>query len=77
MYTFEPGSIAQDLITQLLERDAKKRLGSIAGAEDIKQHPFFKDINWALLRNTVPPYVPKESGKPPPPEHAQAAFSNF
>jgi len=67
----------QDLISQLLERDTKKRLGSVAGAEDIKNHPFFKEINWALLRNTTPPFVPKDSGVAPPPEFAQAAFEDF
>lgn len=49
----------QDLITQLLTKDPTKRLGAKAGAEEIKQHPFFKGTNWALLRNEVPPYVPK------------------
>ena len=67
----------QDLISQLLERDIKKRLGSVAGAEDIKAHPFFRDINWALLRNTVPPYVPRQTGTAPPPEFAQAHFPEF
>lgn len=67
----------QDLISQLLDRDIKKRLGCVAGAEDIKIHPFFKEINWALLRNTTPPFVPKESGVPPPPEFAQASFEDF
>lgn len=67
----------QDLIAQLLERDTKKRLGCVAGAEDIKNHPFFKEINWALLRNTTPPFVPKESGVPPPPAFAQAHFEDF
>ncbi len=65
------------MISQLLERDIKKRLGCVAGAEDIKNHPFFKDINWALLRNTTPPFVPKESGVAPPPEFAQAHFEDF
>lgn len=67
----------QDVISKLLERDPKKRLGCVAGAEDIKNHPFYRDINWALLRNTVPPYIPKESGLPPPPEFAQAHFEDF
>lgn len=49
----------QDLITQLLTKDPSKRLGAKAGAEEIKQHAFFKGTNWALLRNEVPPYVPK------------------
>jgi hypothetical protein len=32
-----------------------KRLGSYRGASDIKSHPFFKSIDWPLLRNMVPP----------------------
>eukprot|EP00808_Paulinella_micropora_P001018 g57175.t1 len=37
-----------DLISKLLHKDAKKRLGS-RSFEDIKNHPFFKDIDWAAL----------------------------
>ena len=36
----------QDLIRQLLERDPAKRLGAHAGAEEIKVHPFYEEINW-------------------------------
>ena len=36
----------QDLIRQLLERDPAKRLGAHAGAEEIKAHPFYEEINW-------------------------------
>lgn len=69
----------QDLISQLLIRDPAKRLGTKAGAEEIKAHPFFKGINWALLRNTVPPYVPRVSAsdRPNPPAAAQAVFEAF
>lgn len=67
----------QDVIAKLLERDPTKRLGSFAGAEDIKNHPYYNEISWGLLRNTVPPFVPKESGLPPPPEFAQAHFDEF
>lgn len=53
----------QDLITQLLVKEPAKRLGTRAGAEEIKQHPFFKGINWALLRNEPPPYIPRRLSK--------------
>lgn len=33
-------------------------MGSKNGAQDIKNHPFFKPIVWALLRNSVPPIIP-------------------
>ena len=33
-------------------------MGSRAGASDVKAHPFFKNINFALLRHCVPPIVP-------------------
>ena len=48
----------QDIITKLLQRDPKDRLGTVNGAEDIKAHPFFADIQWALIRHRTPPYVP-------------------
>ena len=49
---------AKNLIKSLLT-DSKKRLGSQCGASDIKDHPFFKDINWALLRSMKVPFKPK------------------
>ncbi|XP_019630767.1 PREDICTED: ribosomal protein S6 kinase delta-1-like [Branchiostoma belcheri] len=42
---------ARSLLQQLLQPNVSERLGSgIDGAEDIKAHPFFKDINWEELR---------------------------
>ncbi|CAN1249372.1 PHOT1 [Linum perenne] len=41
---------AKQLMHRLLHRDPKKRLGSREGANEIKRHPFFKGINWALVR---------------------------
>eukprot|EP00891_Asterochloris_glomerata_P009772 jgi/Astpho2/9772/Aster-03748 len=51
----------QDIISKLLIRDPARRLGAKAGAEEIKMHPFFKDINWALMRHGQPPFIPKRS----------------
>jgi protein-serine/threonine kinase len=45
----------KDLIKKLLHIDQKKRLGHKNGAADIKAHPFFKGVNWALIRNETPP----------------------
>ncbi|PIA52889.1 hypothetical protein AQUCO_01000630v1 [Aquilegia coerulea] len=57
-----PGSIpvslhTKQLIYRLLHRDPKNRLGSHEGANEIKQHPFFRGINWALVRCTNPPVL--------------------
>ncbi|ONM41865.1 Nonphototropic hypocotyl 1 [Zea mays] len=46
---------ARQLIYRLLHRDPANRLGSYEGAMEIKQHPFFRGINWALVRAATPP----------------------
>jgi protein-serine/threonine kinase len=46
----------KDLLTKLLIKIPNKRLGGTNGAEEIKEHPFFKDINWALIRNSRTPF---------------------
>ncbi|CDW89321.1 protein kinase domain containing protein [Stylonychia lemnae] len=43
--------VAKDIILRLLNRNPKKRLGTIAGADEIKKHPFFKNIDWVKLYN--------------------------
>ncbi|KAK4393061.1 Serine/threonine-protein kinase D6PKL2 [Sesamum angolense] len=50
---------AKDLIRGLLAKDPQKRLGFKRGATEIKQHPFFESVNWALIRSTTPPQIPK------------------
>nr|AML77259.1 putative LOV domain-containing protein [Aristida stricta] len=45
----------RQLMYRLLHRDPANRLGSYEGANEIKQHPFFRGINWALVRATAPP----------------------
>jgi serine/threonine protein kinase len=49
---------AKLLIRDLLNRDPITRLGSYRGADDIKNHPFFRDIKWPLIRNMVCPNAP-------------------
>mmetsp|Transcript_28012 Transcript_28012/g.78346 ORF Transcript_28012/g.78346 Transcript_28012/m.78346 type:complete len:647 (+) Transcript_28012:89-2029(+) len=52
---------ARDILKRLLERDPEKRLGSSReGAEEIKRHPFFRDIDWDALyhRKVVPEFKP-------------------
>eukprot|EP00249_Psilotum_nudum_P027053 c34321_g1_i1 orf=577-2160(-) len=62
----EVGEAARNLIQGLLVKDPKKRLGSVRGAAEIKQHPFFRGVNWALIRSTAPPEVPKFSCRQAP-----------
>ncbi|TXG73667.1 hypothetical protein EZV62_002246 [Acer yangbiense] len=50
---------ARDLIRGLLVKEPNNRLGSVKGAAEIKQHPFFEGLNWALIRCAVPPELPK------------------
>lgn len=50
---------ARDLIRGLLVKDPQHRLAYKRGATEIKQHPFFEGVNWALIRSLVPPDVPK------------------
>ncbi|KAB1221290.1 Serine/threonine-protein kinase KIPK [Morella rubra] len=49
---------ARDLIRGLLVKEPENRLGSVKGAAEIKQHPFFDGLNWALIRCTIPPELP-------------------
>jgi serine/threonine protein kinase len=41
---------AKGLIVHLLNRNPSRRLGAgPEGAEEIKRHPFFADIDWELV----------------------------
>lgn len=51
-------NVARDLIRGLLVKDPQKRIASKRGATEIKQHPFFEGVNWALVRSAHPPSVP-------------------
>ncbi|BFG33212.1 hypothetical protein CerSpe_194860 [Prunus speciosa] len=56
----QPGEMspeARDLIDQLLTEDPNQRLGA-RGASEVKQHPFFKDINWDTLARQKAAFVP-------------------
>ncbi|KAM6584003.1 hypothetical protein CsatB_011005 [Cannabis sativa] len=46
---------ARELIQKLLVKDPRRRLGCARGATDIKRHPFFDGVKWALIRNYKPP----------------------
>ncbi|KAF9182502.1 Serine/threonine-protein kinase MRCK alpha [Haplosporangium sp. Z 11] len=49
-------SECKDIITRLLARK-ENRLGK-DGVEEIKAHPFFKDVDWDNIRKAVPPFLP-------------------
>ncbi|EPS64845.1 hypothetical protein M569_09933 [Genlisea aurea] len=68
-------SHARNLISGLLQKDPDKRLGSKRGAADIKTHPFFNGLNFALIRSMTPPALP-----PPPTaarDHKPLPFAGF
>ena len=44
---------ARDLITKLIN-DSDKRLGS----NEIREHPFFNNIDFDNIQNVTPPFVP-------------------
>jgi hypothetical protein len=52
---------AKSLIKRLLQEDLSKRLGNLKnGAKDVKDHKFFKAINWdeLALGKVAAPYIP-------------------
>lgn len=49
------GPTITDLLVKLLVRDPTKRLGT-GGTNDIKNHPFFRCVDWnALMKKQIPP----------------------
>lgn len=50
---------ARDLIRGLLIKEPQHRLAYKRGATEIKQHPFFEGVNWALIRCASPPEIPR------------------
>jgi len=53
-------SLCKSLIRKLLIKDELRRIGSRAGASDVKTHPFFRTTQWALLRHMKPPMIPHQ-----------------
>lgn len=53
---------SKSLIKHLLEQDLSKRYGNLkSGVEDIKNHDFFKSLNWdrLLTQEIEAPFIPK------------------
>jgi serine/threonine protein kinase len=55
----------RDLLSKLLCKNPKHRLGSKTGAQELQNHPFFCDVNWndAFLKRIRPPFSPVQQGK--------------
>ena len=52
---------AVDILKKLIN-DPEKRLGR-NGAEEVKQHPYFKNVNWKHVKETlIPPFIPDLKG---------------
>lgn len=49
---------AEDLIKRLCT-SAEQRLGRYGGADEIKQHPFFRGVDWDTIRKVDAPFIPK------------------
>ena len=59
---YDISSKVKNLIKHLLIHEPEKRLGFAGGSTEIKDHPFFKDVEFQLLRNETPPIIPELSG---------------
>ena len=52
---------AVDILKKLIN-NPEKRLGK-NGANEVKQHPFFKDVDWKHIKETmIPPFIPELKG---------------
>jgi len=55
---------ARSVLSALLERSPKSRLGCMRGLDDLKRHPFFDGIDWDRLyrKQLIPPFRPETYG---------------
>jgi len=49
----------RDFLLRILEKDPSKRLGSVNGLAEIRGHPFFKGVDWDLIKRREQPPVAK------------------
>jgi protein-serine/threonine kinase len=56
----------KDLVGRLLEQDPRRRMGAARGSAEIKRHPFFAGVDWALIRCVAPPVVPDKDAAAAP-----------
>lgn len=63
-----PGNFSKELknlISNILQIDLTRRFGHLKdGVDDLKEHPWFHDINWIQVytQEMKPPFVPKVNG---------------
>ena len=62
-----PGYLSEEtkkLLEGLLKKDPTRRLGSANGAEDVKSHSWFRNLNWGFLaeKKYEPFFLPKIKG---------------
>lgn len=63
----------KDIISRLLDVNPESRLGGgPTGAAQIREHPFFSDIDWSLLeqKHLVPPFIPHTKSLEESPQYA-------
>lgn len=53
------------IFSKLLAKNVENRLGSKKGAEELKNHPWFKSVDWEKIykKEIATPFQPKISGK--------------
>ena len=69
----------RDLLSKLLEKNPEKRLGGgLKDAQEIKEHEYFKDVNWDLVYNKKikPPFYSNYSNKTMKVYHKPREFVN-
>jgi len=50
---------AKDIITAMLQHSPMDRLGTVAGAIEVKEHPFFINVDWNALLKIKAEFVPQ------------------
>jgi len=65
--------VVVSLISRLLERNPAKRLGSVNGIEEIKQHEWCEDIDWDMIyhKKITAPWKPRLDKSNFDPEYTQ------
>lgn len=65
-FTSDFDDTSKSLIKHLLDKDVSRRYGNLKnGVDDIKNHPFFKSLNWdkLLKQEILADFIPKVKGE--------------